>query len=84
LGLFIDKKIFEINHIDDADEYLATILAQIDVKTVERRWRSAMSRTTASIEQGRPGCLINQPSHLNCLGSATAPVETIAVFLAAV
>jgi phage terminase small subunit len=35
LGLFIDKKQIEINHIDDADEYLANILALVDAKTVD-------------------------------------------------
>ncbi len=35
LGLFIDKKSIDISYIDDADEYLAEIMAIVDAKTVE-------------------------------------------------
>jgi hypothetical protein len=35
LGLFIDNKQIEISYIDDADEYLAKIMAIVDGRTVE-------------------------------------------------
>ncbi len=35
LGLFVDKKRIEVSYIDDADEYLAKIMAIVDAKTVE-------------------------------------------------
>jgi hypothetical protein len=35
LGMFIDKKQIEVSYIDDADEYLAEIMAIVDAKTVE-------------------------------------------------
>jgi hypothetical protein len=35
LGMFIDKKSIDISYIDDADEYLAKIMAIVDAKTVE-------------------------------------------------
>jgi hypothetical protein len=35
LGMFIDKKSIYISYIDDADEYLAKIMAIVDAKTVE-------------------------------------------------
>ena len=37
LGMFIDKKSIDIRYIDDADEYLAKIMAIVDAnnKTVE-------------------------------------------------
>ena len=35
LGLFIDKKQMEINVVDDADEYLAKIIALVDGKVID-------------------------------------------------
>lgn len=35
LGMFIDRKQIEVAYINDADEYLATIMALVDGKTVE-------------------------------------------------
>jgi hypothetical protein len=35
LNMFVDRKAVEINYIDDADEYLAKIMAIVDAKTVE-------------------------------------------------
>ncbi len=35
LGMFIDKNSIDISYIDDADEYLAKIMAIVDAKTVE-------------------------------------------------
>lgn len=35
IGMFIDKKEIQINMIDDADEYLARILAIVDAKVIE-------------------------------------------------
>jgi hypothetical protein len=35
LGMFIDRKQIEIAYVDDADEYLAKIMALVDAKTVE-------------------------------------------------
>jgi hypothetical protein len=35
LGMFIDRKQIEVAHLDDADEYLAKIMALADAKTVE-------------------------------------------------
>ena len=34
-GMFIDRKQVEVSYIDDADEYLAKIMAIVDAKTVE-------------------------------------------------
>jgi hypothetical protein len=35
LGMFIERKQIEIAYVDDADEYLAQIMALVDAKTVE-------------------------------------------------
>jgi hypothetical protein len=35
LGMFIDRKQIEVAYVDDADEYLAEIMALVDAKTVE-------------------------------------------------
>jgi phage terminase small subunit len=35
LGMFIEKKSIDISYIDDADEYLAKIMAIVEAKTVE-------------------------------------------------
>jgi hypothetical protein len=35
IGMFVDRKKLEISYIDDADEYLAKIMAIVDAKTVE-------------------------------------------------
>ena len=34
LGMFIDRKQIDIAYVDDADEYLAKIMALVDAKTV--------------------------------------------------
>jgi hypothetical protein len=35
LGMFMDRKQIEIAYVDDADEYLAKIMALVDAKTVD-------------------------------------------------
>jgi hypothetical protein len=35
LNMFVDRKQIEVSYIDDADEYLAKIMAIVDAKTVE-------------------------------------------------
>jgi hypothetical protein len=35
LGMFIERKQIEIAYVDDADEYLARIMALVDAKVVE-------------------------------------------------
>jgi hypothetical protein len=35
LGMFVDRKQVEISYIDDADEYLARVMALVDAKVVE-------------------------------------------------
>ena len=55
LGMFIERKQIEIAYVDDADEYLAKIMALVDAKTVEPRadadrLRARPSPTTAFID----------------------------------
>jgi hypothetical protein len=35
LGMFVDRKQIEVAYVDDADEYLAKIIALVNAKTVE-------------------------------------------------
>ena len=35
LGMFIERKQIEIAYVDDADEYLARIMALVDAKVIE-------------------------------------------------
>jgi hypothetical protein len=35
LGMFIERKQIEVAYLDDADEYLAKIMALVDAKTVD-------------------------------------------------